>query len=220
MIESAPAGALYDSGHRFCAVVHCIFRTWIIFPISKLEIMELQWTYARTRRCASPQTRHPEWAAGALEKPGGEPIHLSFRGIEGSEALCGFRLALSVQWRETSKPICAHGVSGAWIEVCLSTRKGTSRSRRSNRRCGGTAQIALTGGWRASRGLAVCSRKGSGNVPCPAIQGCAQSRIARSKVLWRSRSLRCNSQRKNAGTKPCGRTSRKGDQCQIRICAC
>src|ERR1039458_896650 len=167
----------------FYAVVHCIFRTWIIFPISKLEIMELQWTYARTRRCASPQTRHPEWAAGALEKPGGEPIHLSFRGIEGSEALCGFRLALPVQWRETGKPICAHGVSGAWIKVCFPTRKGISRARSSHGSCGGTAQIALTGGWRASRGLAVCSGKGSGNVACPALQGSAQSRVARSKVL-------------------------------------
>ena len=176
--------------------------------------------YARTRRCASPQTRHPEWAAGTLEKPGGEPIHLSFRGIEGSEALCGFRLALPVQWRETGKPICAHGVSGAWIEVRLSACQGTSRSRGSHGRRGGTAQIALTGGWRASRSLAVCRRKGSRNVACPALQGSAQSRVARSKVLWCSRSLRCNSQRKNAGTKPCGRTSRKGDQCLIRICLC
>ena len=177
---------------NFCAVVHCIFRVGINFPISKLEIMELQWTYARTRRCDSPQTRHPEWAAGALEKPGGEPIHLSFRGIEGSEALCGFRLALPVQWRETGKPICAHGVSGAWTEVRLSACQGTSRSRGSHGRRGGTTQVALFGGWRASRGLAVFSRKGSRNVARTSLQGSAQSRVARSKALWSSRTLRCN----------------------------
>jgi len=64
-------------------------------------------------------------------KTGGEPVYLSFRSIEGAEALCGFRIALRVQRREKGKPICAYGISGAWIEVRLSTRQGISHSRSS-----------------------------------------------------------------------------------------
>ena len=67
----------------------CISRTWVQFPISKLEIIDIESGDAGARHRNPPKTRNPEFAAGSVKEPRGEPVCLAIRSIEGSEAVCG-----------------------------------------------------------------------------------------------------------------------------------
>jgi len=152
-------------------------------------------------------------------KPCGEPIHLSSRGIEGSEGACAdFRLASTCQWRERVNDLRSWSF---WrMDWSTSSACQGSPSRVPTAAARNRFKSRLTGGWRASRGLAVCAGRFEERHLPRFTRACAQSRIARSKVIWRSRSLRCNSQRKNGGTKPCVVLLGKEINARSEICAC